>query len=93
MTQYPLYGRRVNTRAGLDGCGKSRALWDSIPGPSSQYASVENRIALKGYFLLIASEILNLESSGTQHKVWAGVLILKRVTFQVSFRNRTEQFM
>ena len=29
-------GQRVGSRAGLDGCGKSRSNWDSIPGPSIQ---------------------------------------------------------
>jgi hypothetical protein len=28
-------GRRMGSGAGLDGCGKSRLLRDSIPGPSS----------------------------------------------------------
>jgi hypothetical protein len=28
-------GDRMDPRAGLDGCGKSRPHWDSIPGPSS----------------------------------------------------------
>jgi hypothetical protein len=27
----------VGHRAGLDGCGKSRPHWDSIPGPSIPY--------------------------------------------------------
>jgi hypothetical protein len=27
----------VGLRAGLDGCGKSRPYWDSIPGPSSPW--------------------------------------------------------
>jgi hypothetical protein len=28
-------GGWVGLRAGLDGCGKPRLHWDSIPGPSS----------------------------------------------------------
>jgi len=44
-TSWPLYPRErpgthciggwVGPRAGLDGCGKTRPHWDSIPGPSS----------------------------------------------------------
>jgi hypothetical protein len=32
-TRYPLLEGWVGPRAGLDGCGKSRPYWDSIPGP------------------------------------------------------------
>ena len=32
---YPVPGGWVGPRAALDGCGKSRPHWDSIPGPSS----------------------------------------------------------
>jgi hypothetical protein len=48
-TPRPLYLRKrpsthctggwVRARAGLDGCGKSRHQWDSIPGPSSPVSS------------------------------------------------------
>jgi len=30
-----LYGRLDGSQGGLDGCGKSRPHWDSIPGPYS----------------------------------------------------------
>jgi len=37
MAQCLSYRRLVNPRAGLDGHGKSRLHWDSIPGPSENY--------------------------------------------------------
>jgi hypothetical protein len=39
-TWYPLYRRLGGPRVGLDRCGKSRPDRDSIPGPSSQIASI-----------------------------------------------------
>jgi len=34
-TQYTFVGSWVDSRAGMDGCGKYRPHWVSIPGPSS----------------------------------------------------------
>jgi hypothetical protein len=41
----------VGPRAGLDGCGKSRSLWDSIPGPSSLYRVAIPTELSEGYIL------------------------------------------
>ena len=37
-TRYPSFKRLGGSRAGLDGYGKSRHRWDSIPGPPSLVA-------------------------------------------------------
>jgi len=38
----------VSPRAGLDGCGKSRPQWDSIPGPPSPKRVAMYRVSYPG---------------------------------------------
>jgi hypothetical protein len=43
-TRYPWNRGWVSSRAGLDGCGKSRPHRDSIPGPSSLLYNYLNKL-------------------------------------------------